>query len=134
MAVNWVSSLEVGVDEIDAQHKRLFEQVDRLVESVRSGAGEEESKRTLDFLGKYVVEHFAAEERYMDRYGYPKSAEHKKQHADLIEYYKATRAKVDREGASLTLMIQLQRHLVDWLNHHIFRSDRELGAFLKTKL
>lgn len=134
MAIRWYSALETGVGEIDEQHRQLFEQIDRLLESARSGAGQEACLRTLDFLGRYVVEHFATEERYMERFGYPGQAEHKRQHRELVEYYTEMRARVEAEGAKPTLIIQLQHSLVEWLNNHILKSDRDLGEFLKPRL
>ncbi|WP_043713693.1 hemerythrin family protein [Symbiobacterium thermophilum] len=133
MALRWYSALETGIEEIDGQHRQLFEQIDRLLESAKSGAGQDACLRILDFLGGYVVEHFATEERYMERYGYPKKAEHKQQHAELVEYYRKMRARVEAEGAKPTLIIQLQHSLVEWLNNHILKSDRDLGDFLKSK-
>lgn len=134
MAILWTEALAVGIPDVDAQHKGLFEQADRLLEAAKAGAGKEEVKRTLDFLGNYVVEHFGTEERYMDQYGYPNSAAHKKEHADLVQYYTNVRAKVEAEGASLAMLFGLQKYIVDWLNHHIRKSDKELGAFLESKM
>lgn len=134
MAILWTDALAVGIEEIDRQHKGLFEQVDRLLVAAQRGAGQEELGNLLDFLGRYVVEHFGTEERYMAQYGYPESPAHKQQHADFVQYYKDVRARIDREGASLTTLLQVQKYVVDWLNNHIRKSDKALGAYLKTKM
>lgn len=134
MAILWTEALATGIADVDAQHKSLFEQADRLLESARKGAGQEELNGLLDFLGNYVVEHFGTEERYMAKYGYPQSAEHKQQHKDFVDYYLNVRKKIDREGASLTTLFQVQKYIIDWLNNHIRKSDKALGAYLKTKM
>lgn len=134
MAILWTDALAVGIEEIDRQHRGLFEQVDRLLVAARQGAGQEELGNLLDFLGRYVVEHFGTEERYMDQYGYPEAQEHKRQHADFVQYYRDVRARIDREGASLTILLQVQKYVVDWLNNHIRKSDKALGAYLKSKM
>jgi hemerythrin len=134
MAILWTEALAVGVEEIDRQHKGLFEQVDRLLVAAQKGAGQEELGNLLDFLGRYVVEHFGTEERFMAQYDYPESMTHKRQHADFVEYYKDVRARIDKEGASLSTLLQVQKYVVDWLNNHIRKSDKALGAYLKTKV
>lgn len=134
MANLWTEALAVGIEDVDAQHKALFEQADRLLEAAKRGAGQEELQRTVDFLGRYVVEHFQTEERYMDRYAYPESAAHKKQHADLVQYYKNVSNKMRQEGASLSMLFGVQKYIIDWLNNHIRKSDQALGAYLKAHM
>lgn len=134
MAILWTDALAVGIEEIDRQHKGLFEQVDRLLVAAQKGAGQEELGNLLDFLGRYVVEHFGTEERYMEQYGYPDAPEHRRQHAGFVQYYQDVRARIDRDGASLSTLLQVQKYVVDWLNNHIRKSDKALGAYLKTKM
>lgn len=134
MAILWTEALAVGIADVDAQHKSLFEQADRLLESAKRGVKQDELNALLDFLGNYVVEHFGTEERYMAKYAFPESAEHKKQHKDFVDYYLGVRAKIDKEGASLSTLFQVQKYIIDWLNNHIRKSDKVLGAYLKTKM
>ena len=94
----------------------------------------EELNRTLTFLGKYVTDHFGTEERYMDRYGYPASRYHKQEHADFVAEFVKAKEKIDKEGASLALLFQMQKRIVEWLNNHIRKEDKALGVYLKTKL
>lgn len=134
MAIQWNESLAIGIADVDAQHKSLYEQVDRLLAAARQGAAQDELKKTLDFLGRYVVDHFGTEERYMARYAYPDAAGHKKQHADFVQYFLGVKATVDKEGASLLTLVQVEKYVIDWLNNHIRKSDKALGAYLKTKM
>ncbi|MDF2630881.1 MAG: hypothetical protein K0R39_4712 [Symbiobacteriaceae bacterium] len=134
MAIQWTEALAVGIDDIDTQHKELFRQADRLLEASQKGIGMEELNRTLTFLGKYVIDHFGTEERYMDRFDYPAARIHKKEHADFVAEFVKTKEKIDREGASLAVLFQMQKRIVEWLNNHIRKEDKALGVYLKTKL
>ncbi|HEY6099471.1 MAG TPA: hemerythrin domain-containing protein, partial [Anaeromyxobacter sp.] len=60
MPLDFDPVLFTGVDEIDAQHRELFDRIGRLLEASRHRRSREEVVRLLEFLGAYVVEHFAA--------------------------------------------------------------------------
>jgi hemerythrin len=70
MAFSWRPSYEVGVPEIDAQHRELFACCDRLVEALSGGQGRAEIGETLHVLGRYVASHFADEELLLEQVRY----------------------------------------------------------------
>ena len=70
-ALRWDEGLRLGVEEIDAQHQALLGHCNELVEAIRQGHGAEALGKTMAKLRDYTATHFAAEERYMERIGYP---------------------------------------------------------------
>ena len=80
MAILWKENLSVGVNEIDNQHKELFNRINNLLDACTRGKGSEEIKRTLNFLSDYVISHFGTEENLMVRYNYPDYTSHKEKH------------------------------------------------------
>jgi hemerythrin len=124
----WNPSLATGVAKVDAQHKELFRQVGLLGEAMLRGQGRQEIGKILDFLGKYVVEHFAEEERCMEEYCCPAAAANKQAHAQLLATFGTLKAQFDREGATPTLVLDIQRKLNDWLVQHIERIDKQLAG------
>lgn len=129
--LEWSDRFAIGVPEIDAQHQELFRQVNRLLEACTQGSGKSLLPEIFDFLGKYAVEHFATEERYMSRYNYPKLPEHKKVHEDFVQTFLAFRKQAEAEGPGVHLVVQVNRTLVEWLKNHILKMDQEMGRFLK---
>lgn len=129
--LEWSDKFSTGVPEIDAQHQELFRQVNRLLEACMQGGGKHLLPEIFDFLGKYALEHFATEERYMTRYAYPKLAEHKKVHEDFVQTFLDFRKKAETEGSGVNLVVQVNRTLVDWLKNHILGMDQEMGRFLQ---
>ncbi|MDR3685103.1 MAG: hemerythrin domain-containing protein, partial [Geothrix sp.] len=63
--VLWNSRFETGVTLVDAQHKSLFDAVNRLAASLGSESMGDGVKESLDFLAKYTQEHFKTEELFM---------------------------------------------------------------------
>ena len=131
MTIVWDPDLSVGVEAIDAQHAELFRRLDRLFQAARAGLGTAEVTRLVDFLRGYVVEHFAAEEALMSQLGYPEADSHRAEHQGFLAQLDAMQAEQRREGATAFLVIRVQGELVRWLRHHIYRTDRRLGAFAR---
>jgi hemerythrin len=87
----------------------------------------------MRFLEEYVVVHFGTEERYMDTYGYPMSAEHKREHEKFNDNLAGLKKQLEAEGPALLVLLAANRLLVDWMRNHIMCVDQQLGAFLKTR-
>lgn len=129
--LEWSDRFSVGVLEIDAQHRELFRQVNRLLEACMQGGGKNLLPEIFDFLGKYAVEHFATEEQYMTRYAYPKLPEHKKAHESFVQTFLDFRKRAEAQGPGVDLIVQVNKTLVDWLKNHILKMDQEMGRFLQ---
>lgn len=130
MAIAWTPRLAVGVEQIDAQHRELFDRINKLLAAMESQQGQAEVARVVDFLGDYVVTHFGAEERLMQRHAYPDYRAHKQLHDDFVKVLGGLRAELVRQGPSAALAVQLNHRVGDWLIDHIGRTDRALAAHL----
>jgi hemerythrin-like metal-binding protein len=129
--ITWNPALEVGVKEIDAQHKRLVDLVNQLNDAMRLGQGRDKIGPVLNELVRYTVSHFATEERFMDAHRYALSANHKAEHKKLLEDVGAFKAKFDSGNANLS--IEVLQFLRDWLSKHIMGTDKKLGGALNEK-
>jgi hemerythrin len=131
MSVEWTQDLAVGVKIIDEQHKEIFRRVDALLEACKAGKGRVAVGETLHFLEEYVDEHFAAEEAIQVRYEYPDYRAHKQEHEEFFKSVEKLNKKFEKEGPSLTMVLETNRIVVDWLVKHIKKVDMDLGAYLK---
>jgi len=126
----WDPGLAVGVRLIDAQHQDLFRHVGALLEAMEQNRGRHEVGKVLAFLERYVVEHFAAEERLMAQHAYPQAAVHEQKHAEFVRLFLALRGELEQEGPTAGLAVKLNRTVCGWLRDHIGGTDRLLGQFL----
>lgn len=124
-------SLETGHESIDADHRELFWRVDRLLDASSQHRGRAEIERMLGFLGEYVHGHFAAEERYMRKHGYPGMDEHLLQHALFVEEFEALRQEFEAHGPSVPLVVRLGSQVTTWLREHIQKTDRRFVQWLQ---
>jgi hemerythrin len=126
--ITWGPKLSVGHQQIDDQHKKLVELVNKLNDAMLAGHGRDAIGPTLTELVKYTQYHFATEERLMKLHGYEHSAEHKAEHARLLHDVGDFKTRFDAGNAMLS--IELLRFLRNWLSGHIAGSDTKLAQCL----
>ena len=133
MAILWTEDLATGSELIDSQHKELFRRINSLLEACKVGKGKIESGKIIKFLEDYVETHFEAEEVYMHKYDYPDFEKHREQHRIFKKNFQAIKDEFEAEGPVISVVVQINQNVVDWLNNHIRKLDKALGTFLKTK-
>lgn len=131
MGIEWQKSLETGYEEIDEQHKEMFRRFNKLLTACNEGYGKEEVRMMLIFLGDYVREHFSAEEKLQVQHGYPDYPAHREMHAGFTKTLRELENQLSTDGATVSLVIQTNRILADWLKQHISGADKELADFLR---
>lgn len=129
----WHPGLSVGIDLIDEQHKEWFARADRLFEAGKKGQAKEYIGELLEFLDTYTKKHFADEEKYMLEMGYPGYDEQKKAHTAFIAQLAKLRQDYDASGGSISVIINANKMVIDWLTKHISQMDRQIGEFANKK-
>ncbi|HET9551739.1 MAG TPA: hemerythrin family protein [Anaeromyxobacteraceae bacterium] len=114
----WKAAYELGLPELDAQHRQFFELMNRCAMAAAEGAGPAALDELLSELAAYADYHFSAEEAVLDRCGYPgleqQRAEHRRFRADLARL-------VAQETPSVLATLTFTR---DWLLGHVLGADR----------
>lgn len=130
--LSWTEEYSVGVKKIDEQHKHLFDMINEAHDSAGSVSDEEVLNKLIAGMDEFANTHFAMEEGLMEKHGYPKTDEHKRQHNDFRMRTMITKTMQPGEGAELNA-IKVFQYLADWLNDHILEIDMEMADFLKDK-
>ena len=131
MTLQWEETLTTGIDEIDAQHKSIIEQLTRLTDAVADDHAKEQLSGISAFLVDHAQHHFAAEERYMREYAYPKIEEQRREHAEFTRDIMELSRRFKTEGASRELALVTTGKLVRWVITHVRNHDRELGEYIR---
>ena len=129
--ISWTDDLSVGIAKIDEQHKGLVALINELNAAMRQRRSESVLAGVLERLKQYTVQHFATEEDYFDRFGYPEAPAHKKAHRELVEKVLAFEEELKSGRAKVTM--EIMRFLKDWLVGHIMGTDKRYGPFLNGK-
>jgi hemerythrin len=122
--LEWKDSYNIGVKEIDNQHRGLFDLISKLFTSRLYEPDGKYFLLTLDKFVEYAQVHFATEERYMQEAQYPKFAEHQREHELFIA--QASKLVQDVENKEPDIENKTLDFLKDWYLAHILGTDREL--------
>lgn len=124
----------IGINEIDAEHKKLFELIANTDAILKQEEGSVANAVLLiNELKHYAKSHFSHEEAYMESIADPELPRQKKEHSAFI-------AKIDNYSFSdvtnesaKEIMLELLEYLSKWLMGHILGSDILIGQFQTTK-
>jgi hemerythrin len=128
----WNESLNVGVDSINEQHKKLVAMVNDLHDAMQKGQAASVLGKTLDGLVNYTKTHFAYEEKLFADTGYADAAAHKLEHDKLTATVVSVQQKYNG-GAGDSLSGSVMDFLKSWLVEHIQGTDRKYGPHLQAK-
>ena len=124
----WRPALEVGVKEIDRQHKTLIGRATALQKAISDHKPKDEVVALLAGFVHQVSSHFVWEERLMESCGYQGYADHQRAHGMLLEQMRALHQELVSgdvsPGKGVALFIQV------WAEHHIAGTDKPLAEFI----
>ncbi|GAB4422012.1 MAG: hypothetical protein OHK0011_00340 [Turneriella sp.] len=116
----WRPEYTVGVPEIDRQHKYLFDLGEQLARAAEAGKNTAYLGGILKALALYANEHFAYEEKVMERAGY----EHLEYHRSMHEFMRTRLTLLQAQLArGLLSYDELLEFMETWLTEHIIMED-----------
>jgi hemerythrin len=127
--VDWRPEFELGVPEVDAQHRRLVELLNGAFELTgeRSGTADRVAAAVDDLL-KHTLEHFADEERLMASATYPGLEDHKSAHRTLRKRAVELASALRQDGAPGAA--ELFYFLRGWFEEHIVGEDQRFRPWV----
>lgn len=129
--VAWNDSYKLGNEQVDSQHRQLFELLSGLIGSCMDGSDTAKLQDTLDFLVNYTVQHFADEEALQRSCGYPDYERHKQLHEDFKVTVGELVQRFTQHGSSEALNNDVNKIVVRWLVNHIHREDKRIGEHMR---
>lgn len=124
----WDNALDVGVAEMNEQHKTLIGLMEVLYQKNLASHSKVELIAAIDDLVNYVVKHFHDEEHYMASIQFPTLETHKQIHqhlmddlGKLIEQFK--QSNMEQLSNEFIMFLKF------WLSTHIRGIDTKYGRF-----
>ncbi len=131
MPKEWNASFSVSVKKFDDQHKRIFELLNQLHESMKAGTSITVIGEILHSLLAYTETHFVEEENLMMANGYPGIDRQKAQHRILLDKVLELQQKYQTSFELVSL--SMLSFLYDWLVNHIKVEDKQYAQFFNAK-
>jgi hemerythrin len=126
----WNDRISVGVEAVDADHKKMMGMINDLYDAILAGCGRQKLSSLLDHLVDYTRYHFAREEELFARTGYPDAAAHKREHEQMAAWMKTAWHRYHNSSAEAP-SFEVMNYLKDWLLDHILGSDQKFAPHMK---
>ncbi len=119
----WTNALECGIKAIDAQHRKLFEVSNALLETVHKNPSESEATLKVEILINAVKSHFESEESLLAGWKHPLTEDHKAVHEDLLA--RANELLARSQNGTLSSHCVFNFLVDDLVYGHIASEDRK---------
>jgi hemerythrin len=129
--LEWEDTYNVGVKEIDIQHRGLFDIISKLSTSRRYETEGKYFNAMLQQLVDYTRIHFSTEERYMRDAQYPRLVEHQQEH--ILFIIKVSQFVEEHKKKEPDIEQKILDYLKDWYMTHILGTDRDYQKALLDK-
>jgi len=127
--IHWDSSYSIGVKEIDEQHKKLIDIINRLYSGFLSAQANKIIGDILQEVYDYTKFHFDYEEGLLTKNKYPTLREHKEEHEKFVS--KTKEYLESHKKGSRVLTYEVMNFLRKWLVEHIAEEDKKYVSYLK---
>ncbi len=125
----WTDKLNLGINRIDMQHKKLCDYINALHKAMQEGGDKKRIAQLLSALRDYTETHFTEEEVFFSKSDYPHTEAHKKLHRKFVAKLVEFQERLAR--GSDTLSMDLLVFLKDWLIQHIMGTDKQYLPYVK---
>ncbi|HBW14638.1 MAG TPA: chemotaxis protein [Desulfovibrio sp.] len=120
----WDDALNIGVADVDPQHKVLVDLINEVYAAMKAGADRSVLQDIVRRLREYTVKHFTYEEGVLHTsMRYPDMQAHLKQHRAFVE--RIAQFEEALGSGRVTLDMEMMRFLKNWLKQHIMGTDKK---------
>ena len=126
--VIWDERIQLGIKDIDEQHKVLADLINKIYKIMKQGNGLDAVADIIAELADYTAKHFSFEEAMLQKAGYPDLTNHKKIHVNVVNQVLSYKKQCD-DG---TLVVdELMGFVSDWLVRHIKVVDKKYVPYVQ---
>ena len=115
--LQWTKELEIGLENVDIQHKQLINMINEITLAVEYGQPNTALLNLVDRLLEYAHNHFKVESDIFDQYEYPDRVNHEAEHATFIDKVKYIRRMCELLDTQMSSKIR--EFLLNWFVSHI---------------
>lgn len=119
--MEWNAQLDIGLDEINRQHRTLLHLINELYYLLKHNYGLPSIKRVVQGLIDYTANHFAYEEILFEQIGYEQTSHHVAAHQQLVKEVLDFQRRVE---TGEDIGDELMTFLKNWLKNHIMKEDK----------
>lgn len=126
--LDWSHQLELGFSEIDEQHRKIVDLINKLHTAMLEGKSRELFPQILEELEEYAKFHFTFEEKVFRSSDYPTPEEHDETHREFEVKISEFLISCQSEDSN---PFELINYMHEWLIQHILVHDAHYVPYLK---
>lgn len=130
--LEWNDNYSSGLDNIDGQHKYLFQAINDLGESINKNKGIDELMEILTLLVDYTGIHFKFVESCMNRFKCPVADKNKVEHDKFLTVIQRFQKDLRLKEPDKEMLYKVHNTAVNWIKNHIMRIDTHLRSCTST--
>lgn len=127
--INWNDSLNLGLKNIDGQHRQIVSHINDLQEAVKKFEGSRKVGAIFGEIVRDIQTHFAEEEYLFDLWNYPEAEAHRIVHKELEKQIKELESSI--QGGALPITDNVLTFIRDWFLTHMTGSDLVFAVWMK---
>ena len=130
--IKWEDKYSVFDNEIDKQHKKLFQMINEFYNSMATNQTNAGIQKLIGEMKAYAYKHFTYEESVMKIKKYPRIENHQKSHKKFVD--KVNELETKLKGGGIIMATDITKFLKDWLINHILMEDKSYANYFKSNL
>jgi hemerythrin len=124
--LEWRDEYLLGVEELDYEHKDLFNRLNELHDELVRDSNRERVEGCLGEIYARVDAHFALEENFMREKKYSGYEAHKKQHDNFLDELREVSDRLLSSGVDPAERDAMEAKLHSWVLNHFTTTDRDM--------
>ena len=128
----WSDKFSVGIEELDDQHQRIIELINKLLDFNEELPCEVVTTNTLREMIRYARTHLIFEEKLLEKNNYPDYENHCSLHKQYLQDIAELSTNVT-DNCNYETLKELLKYLVHWWENHILNEDMKFKEHLKEK-
>ena len=129
--LTWREIYQSGHPTLDAEHRALFDQANRLLSAAIDGQPRPACRALLDETIDLIAAHFASEEAILAGTDFPQNPHHLERHRELLAKARALSAQFDRGELYMDDLFGFVAY--DVVARHILSEDRKFFPYLQAR-
>ncbi|MBC9784058.1 hemerythrin family protein [Heliobacterium chlorum] len=125
--IDWDERYEVGIPQIDDEHKTLLAMVNQLYDAVKAGKSDELIEELIDKSIIYAGVHFSHEEKFLKDADYKFFHEHKQYHDEFTQRVHLFKIGPDNSKNKAMDLLNLLKY---WFINHILIEDKGFSKMI----
>jgi hemerythrin-like metal-binding protein/PAS domain S-box-containing protein len=127
--LDWTADFELGIQEMDGQHKQLIDLVNTMHASLKQGKNKKEVKDNIRSFVDFASYHFGNEEQYFEQFGFDNTKEHTQEHKAFVK--EILQFQSDYSANKIKFLDDLMQYIKKWLHKHFSITDKKYAELFK---